>query len=75
MTDAELARFFLALVLVLTAALAGGHVFERLRLPRVIGEIAGGLVLGPTVLGLALPGAWASLFGGTGPQAALLSAF
>jgi len=75
MTDAELARFFLALVLVLTAALAGGHVFERLRLPRVIGEIAGGLVLGPTVLGLALPSAWASLFGGTGPQAALLSAF
>ena len=48
MTDADLARFFLALVLVLSAALAGGHVFARLRLPRVIGEIAGGIVLGPS---------------------------
>src|SRR5581483_4829012 len=75
MTDADLARFFLALVLVLTAALTGGHVFERLRLPRVIGEIAGGVVLGPTVLGLAAPAAHAWLFGGAGPQAALLSAF
>jgi Kef-type K+ transport system membrane component KefB len=75
MTDADLARFFLALVLVLTAALAGGHVFERLKLPRVIGEIAGGIVLGPSLLGLAAPEARAWLFGGAGHQAALLSAF
>jgi len=75
MTDAELARFFLALVLVLSAALAGGHVFERLKLPRVIGEIAGGVLLGPSVLGLAAPAAQAWLFAGAGPQAALLSAF
>ena len=33
-----------------------GYAFERLRLPRVIGEICGGLLLGPSVLGLLLPG-------------------
>jgi Kef-type K+ transport system membrane component KefB len=75
MTDAELARFFLALVLVLSAALAGGHAFERLKLPRVVGEIAGGVVLGPSLLGLVAPAAQSWLFAGFGAQAALLSAF
>lgn len=74
MSDSELARFFLSLVLVLFAALAGGHLFERLKLPRVIGEIAGGLVLGPSVLGLISPDARQWLFAGFPEEEALLSA-
>jgi Kef-type K+ transport system membrane component KefB len=35
-----------------------GSLFGRLRMPRVIGEIAGGLVLGPTLLGHFAPGAY-----------------
>lgn len=75
MSDAELARLFLALVLLLSAALAGGHVFERLGLPRVIGEIFGGFLVGPSVLGALFPQAEIWLFQGSPTQPALLSAF
>ena len=75
MNDSELARFFLSLVLLLVGALGGGRIFERLRLPRVIGEIADGIVLGPSVLGLVSPEAQKWLFQGFPAQGALLSAF
>lgn len=75
MSDTELARFFLSLVLVLFSALAGGQLFERVRLPRVVGEITGGLVLGPSVLGVISPDAQSWLFTGFPAQEALLSAF
>jgi Kef-type K+ transport system membrane component KefB len=75
MSDPELARFFLSLVLLLIGALGGGHVFERLKLPRVIGEIAGGIALGPSVLGLVSSQAHQWLFAGFPAQGALLSAF
>lgn len=75
MNDAELARFFLSLVLLLAGALAGGHVFERLKMPRVIGEIMGGVALGPSILGLISPEAQEWLFSGFPAQAALLSAY
>jgi Kef-type K+ transport system membrane component KefB len=74
-TDSELARFFLSLVLLLTAALGGGLVFERLKMPRVIGEIAGGILLGPSLLGLFAPDVHKWLFAGFPAQAALLSGF
>jgi Kef-type K+ transport system membrane component KefB len=46
----ELARLLLALTLLLSAAHACGYLFARLRQPRVIGEILGGL----------LPSCWCS---------------
>lgn len=39
-----------------------GWMLERLRQPRVVGEIAGGLLLGPLALGHVLPSASAMLF-------------
>jgi Kef-type K+ transport system membrane component KefB len=75
MSDSELARFFLSLVLLLVGALGMGRVFERLRLPRVIGEIVGGVALGPSVLGLVAPEAQKWVFAGFPSQGALLSAF
>jgi Kef-type K+ transport system membrane component KefB len=53
----ELSRVLISLLALLLAAHAGGAVFARIRQPRVIGEILGGLVLGPTVLGQIWPGA------------------
>src|SRR5713101_7805023 len=51
LSNLELTRFFIALVLLLLAAHLLGFFFYELKLPRVIGEILGGLLLGPTVLG------------------------
>jgi Kef-type K+ transport system membrane component KefB len=75
MTDAELGRFFLSLVVLLIVALGTGHVFERLKMPRVVGEIAGGVTLGPSVLGLISLDAHKWLFAGFAAQGALLSVF
>jgi Kef-type K+ transport system membrane component KefB len=51
-------------LLVLLACLHGfGHLFERLRQPRLVGEILAGVLLGPYVLGRLAPGASAALFG------------
>jgi Kef-type K+ transport system membrane component KefB len=49
------ARILLDVAVILATAWAGGRLFERLGQPAVIGEIAAGVALGPTLLG-ALPG-------------------
>ena len=41
-----------------------GYFAERLAIPRVIGEVAAGLVLGPTLLGFFFPEAFTWLFDG-----------
>lgn len=51
----DLAHILCALSLLLCAAHGFGYLFKRLRQPPVIGEIVGGLLLGPTVLGHFLP--------------------
>jgi Kef-type K+ transport system membrane component KefB len=70
----ELARLLLALTLLLSAAHASGYLFARLRQPRVIGEILGGLLLGPTVFGALLPDAQAFVFPASGRVPAVLDA-
>jgi Kef-type K+ transport system membrane component KefB len=74
-SDTELSQFLLALALLLCAALAGGHLFARFGMPRVVGEICGGLVLGPSVLGLIAPSLQLWVFQGFTEQAVVLSAF
>ena len=61
----SLTMALLALFLLLLAAQVGGYLFDVCKLPRVIGEIGGGLLLGPTVLGKLFPGISATLFAGT----------
>ncbi len=62
LTGSELAHVLIALGLLLMAAHGLGHVFVLLRQPRVIGEICGGLALGPTLFGGLAPGTQASIF-------------
>src|SRR5438132_1879462 len=57
MTDVEVTRVFLAIVALMGLAHVMGSLFGRLHMPRVVGEIAGGLLLGPTLLGAIAPGA------------------
>jgi Kef-type K+ transport system membrane component KefB len=59
----ETARLLLAVLLLLSAAHGFGYAFVRLKQPRVVGEIVGGLVLGPTVLGGLFPGIEQVVFG------------
>lgn len=75
MLDHELSRLLLSLVLLLSFALGAGHVFNVFRLPRVIGEICGGLVLGPSLLGYFSPDLHTWVFNGFAEQGKLLSVF
>jgi K+:H+ antiporter len=54
--SADLTHLLIAVALLLAAAHAIGSAFAALRLPRVIGEIAAGLILGPTCFGAIAPG-------------------
>jgi Kef-type K+ transport system membrane component KefB len=62
LTDAETTRLLVAVALLLAAAHLVGSLFARRRQPRVIGEILGGLLLGPTLLGALLPDLHSTLF-------------
>jgi len=74
LTEHQLLVFWLQLfVLLLTARLLGG-LMRRLGQPAVIGELAAGLLLGPSVLGSLAPEAQAWLFPPEPVQRALLSA-
>lgn len=72
MTDPELSRLFLAIVTLLVAALTVGYLFDRLGLPRVVGEIMGGLALGPSMLGGLFPEIHGWLFEAAGKQGTAL---
>jgi Kef-type K+ transport system membrane component KefB len=55
LSSLETARVLLAVLMLLSAAHGFGYLFVRAKQPRVVGEIVGGLVLGPTVLGSFAP--------------------
>jgi Kef-type K+ transport system membrane component KefB len=48
----DIARLLLDLLIVLGAAVLGGEIAERIGTPAVLGEIIGGILIGPSVLGL-----------------------
>jgi Kef-type K+ transport system membrane component KefB len=53
---APVADVLLDLFLVLLAAKIGDEIFKRLRQPAIVGEILAGVLIGPAVLGLVVPG-------------------
>ncbi len=61
-SNLELFHVFLALLAFLLSAHLGGFLFAKWRLPPVIGEIMGGVLLGPSVLGALAPATSAALF-------------
>jgi Kef-type K+ transport system membrane component KefB len=73
LSSAEIVRILSSLGVLLTFAHLFGYLFRRIRQPRVIGEILGGLVLGPTLLGTLLPGVQDWLFPSTGATATVLA--
>lgn len=73
LNNLELGRLFFALVLLLLSAHSFGYLFQRLKIPRVIGEIFGGLLLGPTVLGNLAPDAAHWIFNAFESEGKLIS--
>lgn len=51
-TEEQLAQVFLAIAIVIVVARVMGMAARRVRQPPVVGEIIGGILLGPTLLGL-----------------------
>lgn len=70
----NLAILLVALSLLLCAAHGTGFVFKRLRQPPVVGEILGGLILGPTLLGVLSPSIQSAIFSDREPVVHALSA-
>lgn len=69
MTHTDLILFFTQLAVMLGCAVTFGHIAHRWRQPAVLGELIGGIVLGPTVLGRVIPPLYAWLF----PQSAAIT--
>lgn len=66
-TDGLTSTVTLALVVILATSRVLGLAFRRIGQPAVVGEVVGGVLLGPSCLGWLAPGAMATLF----PPAAL----
>jgi Kef-type K+ transport system membrane component KefB/mannitol/fructose-specific phosphotransferase system IIA component (Ntr-type) len=60
--ESDVLVFLLSLAVLLSAARLLGELARRLGLPLVVGELASGILLGPTVLGRLAPNALAWLF-------------
>lgn len=75
LSNFELTRFLFVIVLLLFFAHSFGYLFQRFKLPRVVGEIAGGLLLGPTVLGFFAPNVHKWLFAAFEAESRLISLF
>ena len=62
LNNVELTRFLFAILLLLFFADSLAYIFEMLKLPRVIGEISGGILLGPSFLGFFQPQIYQFIF-------------
>ena len=58
----DVTLFLLQIGVMLAVALVCGQLMRRIGQPAVVGELIGGVILGPTVFGLLFPGAYQRLF-------------
>ena len=65
MTQNEIVMFFVQIATMLCVALVCGQLMRLVRLPAVLGELIGGVLLGPTLLGTFAPNAYAYIFPAT----------
>ena len=68
MSNAEIGALVLTLTVLVGAVHLFGYFFERLKQPRLVGEILAGVALGPFVLGHFWPELSTRLFGASGAK-------
>ncbi len=66
MSHSDLILFIFSLAILLLMAIVSGRLAHYLKMPKVIGELMGGIILGPTVLGLFFPDIKQLLFASSG---------
>ncbi len=66
MRHADLILFFAQILTLLLTALVFGRFMRALKQPTVLGELVGGILLGPTLLGTIAPEFYAQLFTSSG---------
>ncbi len=71
-TEHQVLVFFVALLVIVVVARALGALAQRFGQPSVVGELAAGLLLGPSLLGRVAPGATDWLFPADDAQTAML---
>lgn len=62
----NLVIFLLEIAVMLSTALLCGQLARKLRFPSVLGELVGGIILGPTIFGWLFPGSFGWLFPASG---------
>jgi Kef-type K+ transport system membrane component KefB len=62
MSSQDFVKFALQITVMLGCAILFGQLMRRFRQPSVLGEMIGGILLGPTILGLVAPQLYAWLF-------------
>jgi Kef-type K+ transport system membrane component KefB len=65
MSQHEIVIFFLQIAVMLCVALICGQLMRRWHLPSVLGELIGGILLGPTLFGTLFPGVYGYIFHST----------
>jgi len=71
-TEHQLLVFWVGLLVILVAARVFGALMQRIGQPAVVGELAAGLIIGPSVLGRVAPGAFEWLFPADDVQTGML---
>ena len=71
-SEHQLLVFWVGLLVILVAARVFGALMQRIGQPSVVGELAAGLIIGPSVLGRIVPGAFEWLFPADDVQTGML---
>jgi Kef-type K+ transport system membrane component KefB len=74
MAERDLLAFFLQIAVMLLAAFLAGEAVRKIGQPAVLGEIIGGIILGPSILGLLLPGTYSYIFAQSGQSHFMMTA-
>lgn len=62
LSTSEISIMFLSLFLLLLFSFLGGKLFEKIKAPKEVGEIVGGMILGGSCIGFFFPELYSSIF-------------